>query len=82
MNMPFLSWNLNLTLGPRPFGKGIIMLFWGRLNGILMVFSGGDSVTAPIKMVKEMTPTYSLENLNRKELIQELLYRIPPANRI
>jgi len=50
MTTPFLSWNLTLTLGPRPFGKGIIMLFWGPLNGIFMVFSGGDSVTTPIKM--------------------------------
>ena len=28
-----------------------------------------------------MAPIFSLDNLNRKELIQELLYGIPPANR-
>ena len=64
------------------------MLFWGPLNGIVMVFSRGDSVTTPIKMaLRKLAPyiskrmpgkniIYSNNNnimSNRNELVRRLL---------
>ena len=77
-----------MTLGPRPFSKGINMLFWGPLNGIVMVFSRGDSVTTPIKMASRKLAPYISKRMpgkiiiysnnnnimsNRNELVRRLL---------
>lgn len=60
MATPIFSGNLNLTWGPRLFGKGMNMLFWGLLNGIFIVSSGADLMTTPIKMAQRNITLYKL----------------------